>query len=97
MADKAVFVPIGNAGNITAVMNGFLKLRQLGIIQELPRLFGVQSSHADPVFRYYDQPQDSPRFVPVKVRPSVAQAAMIDNCLFSARAASGREVSGPGR
>lgn len=79
VADKAVFVPIGNAGNITAVMNGFLKLRQLGIIQELPRLFGVQSSHADPVFRYYDQPQDSRRFVPVKVRPSVAQAAMIGN------------------
>ncbi len=77
--DKAVFVPIGNAGNITAVISGFLKLKYLGIIPELPRLFGVQSSHADPVFRYYDQPQDSRRFAPVKVRPSVAQAAMIGN------------------
>lgn len=76
---KAIFVPIGNAGNITAIMNGFLKLKKLHIIPELPRLFGVQSSHADPVFRYYNQNKDSRRYEAVTVRPSVAQAAMIGN------------------
>lgn len=79
MQDKCIFVPIGNAGNITAIMNGFLKLYALHIIDELPRIFGVQSSHADPVFRYYDQPENSRQWKPVKVRPSVAQAAMIGN------------------
>jgi threonine synthase len=74
-----VFVPIGNAGNITAVMRGFMKLHRLGIIDSLPRLFGVQSRHADPVYRYYASPEHSRRFEAVTVQPSVAQAAMIGN------------------
>ncbi len=53
MADKAVVVPIGNAGNITAVMNGFLKFHEMGIIDALPKIVGVQSVHANPVFHYY--------------------------------------------
>lgn len=77
---KAVFVPIGNAGNITAIMNGFLKLHSLGIIQRLPRIFGVQSVHADPVFRYYQETEPAKRtYQPVTVQASVAQAAMIGN------------------
>lgn len=79
MRGKAVFVPIGNAGNITAVMGGFLKLMRLGVIDVLPRIFGVQSEHADPVFRYYAQAEGERRYEAVKVRPSVAQAAMIGN------------------
>lgn len=75
-----LFVPVGNAGNITAIMNGFLKLHDLGIITTLPRLFGVQSVHADPVFRYYEEKDPAKRcFEPVAVTPSVAQAAMIGN------------------
>ncbi len=77
---KAVVVPIGNAGNITAVMQGFLRLHDLKIIEDLPRVVGVQSHHADPVFRYYHEPDKAKRvFVPVAVKPSVAQAAMIGN------------------
>lgn len=79
LSGKAIFVPIGNAGNITAIMNGFLKLRKLDIISCLPHLIGVQSSHADPVCSYYEQPADKRHYQPVKVRPSVAQAAMIGN------------------
>ena len=78
-SNLCVFVPIGNAGNITAVMRGFLKLHRLGIIDSLPRLFGVQSHHADPVYRYYAAPKESRRFEAVSVSPSVAQAAMIGN------------------
>lgn len=79
MDGKVVFVPIGNAGNITAIMSGFLKMLQLGIIETLPRIVGVQSEHADPVFRYYAQEGAARRYEAVKVRPSVAQAAMIGN------------------
>lgn len=74
-----VFVPIGNAGNITAIMSGFLKLHRLGIIEQLPRIFGIQSEHADPVYRYYAAPKGERRYAPVTVSPSVAQAAMIGN------------------
>lgn len=79
MRNLCVFVPIGNAGNITAIMSGFLKLHALGIIEQLPRIFGVQSEHADPVFRFYNAPPQSRHWQPVKVQPSVAQAAMIGN------------------
>lgn len=80
MKDKVVIVPIGNAGNISAVMNGFIKFFEAGIIDCLPKIIGVQSEHADPVYRYYLEPDESKRvFVPVNTKPSVAQAAMIGN------------------
>jgi len=80
LKDTAVVVPIGNAGNISAIMNGFLKFHEIGIIQELPKIIGVQSEHADPVYRYYLEPDREKRsFKPVTVKPSVAQAAMIGN------------------
>ena len=79
MTDQCLFVPIGNAGNVTAIMCGLLKMLDLGIITSLPRIFGVQSEHADPVWRYYDAPKSSRHWQPVTVQPSVAQAAMIGN------------------
>jgi threonine synthase len=73
-------VPIGNAGNITAIISGFLKLHRYGLIGILPKIIGVQSIHADPVYQYYFEPNPKKRiFQPVTVRPSVAQAAMIGN------------------
>jgi threonine synthase len=75
-----VVVPIGNAGNITAVIQGFLKLFDLNIVTSLPTIVGVQSEHANPVFLYYLEPRPERRqFRPVDVKPSVAQAAMIGN------------------
>ena len=68
-----VVLPIGNAGNITAVMEGFLDLHHLELIDDLPVVVGVQSHHADPVYRW-DQ---TGNFEPVPVSASVAQAAMI--------------------
>jgi threonine synthase len=80
LENVVVLVPIGNAGNITAVMNGFLKFYEIGIITTLPKIIGVQSEHADPVYRYYLEPDHARRtFVPVTVQSSVAQAAMIGN------------------
>jgi threonine synthase len=80
LTHTALVVPIGNAGNITAVMSGFLKFYDAGIINCLPKIVGVQSNHANPVFRYYLEPDSAKRqFVPVTVKSSVAQAAMIGN------------------
>ncbi len=97
MNGLCIFVPIGNAGNITAIMSGFLKLYDLGIISELPRLFGVQSAHADPVYRYYSA--ENACYAPVKVRASVAQAAMIGNPVSFPRvrflADRYRKIAGP--
>ena len=73
-------LPIGNAGNISAVLAGFLKLYDLGLITSLPKVIGVQSHHADPVFRYYQETDPEKRkWQPVTVQASTAQAAMIGN------------------
>ncbi|MBW2621553.1 MAG: threonine synthase [Deltaproteobacteria bacterium] len=77
--DLSLFVPIGNAGNITAVLGGLLKFERFGIIDGLPKIFGVQSTHANPVFNYYAEPPEKRDFKPVIVQQSVAQAAMIGN------------------
>jgi threonine synthase len=62
------------------VVNGFMKFHAVGIIDELPKIIGVQSEHADPVYQYYLEPDPAKRqFKPVTVQPSVAQAAMIGN------------------
>ena len=75
-----VVLPIGNAGNITAVMSGFLKFYETGIIDALPKIVGVQSEHANPVYRYFlEADEDHRKFIPVTVKSSVAQAAMIGN------------------
>jgi threonine synthase len=80
VSHTVVVLPIGNAGNITAVMSGFLKFHEAGIINALPKIVGVQSEHANPVYRYYLEPDDANRkFRPVAVKSSVAQAAMIGN------------------
>jgi threonine synthase len=80
LAGRVVLVPIGNAGNISAIMSGFMKLKELDIVDELPKVIGVQSRHADPVFRYYQEKDPGKRvWRPVTVRASVAQAAMIGN------------------
>lgn len=73
--DLTVVVPVGNAGNATAILEGFLDLCSLGIADHLPRVLGVQSEHANPVALW----RESGAYHPVTVRPSVAQAAMIGN------------------
>lgn len=72
-SDLVVVVPIGNAGNITRVMEGFIDLHGLDIIPVLPTILGVQSHHADPIARW----RASGTYTPLRVTPSVAQAAMI--------------------
>jgi threonine synthase len=80
VSKMTMVLPIGNAGNITAVMSGFLKFFEAGITDGLPKIIGVQSEHANPVYRYYLEPDRKKRkFTPLAVKPSVAQAAMIGN------------------
>lgn len=45
-----VILPGGNLGNVAAVGNGFLMLRELGLIERLPRLVCAQAEHANPLY-----------------------------------------------
>jgi threonine synthase len=77
LLDKVLIVPVGNAGNITAILSGLLKFHQASVIDGLPKIVAVQSKRANPVFRYFRQPEATRSYSPVTVKPSVAQAAMI--------------------
>jgi threonine synthase len=43
------FLPVGNAGNITAYWKGFKEYRQAGVIAGLPRMCGFQAAGAAPI------------------------------------------------
>jgi threonine synthase len=44
-----VVLPVGNAGNISAVWKGFKELQSWGVTQRLPKLIGVQAAGAAPI------------------------------------------------
>ena len=58
-----MILPMGNAGNISAVWKGFKELRELGLIDGLPRLVGVQAEGASPIARAYREGRNEPLFV----------------------------------
>ncbi len=59
----AVIVPVGNAGNISAIWKGFKELRSLGIINKTPRLIGVQASGAAPLAKAWKEGLRRPQFI----------------------------------
>ena len=50
-APDYLFIPVGNAGNITAYWRGFTEYHQLGHNNKLPRMMGIQAKGADPIVR----------------------------------------------
>jgi threonine synthase len=44
-------LPVGNAGNISAVYKGLLELEALGFIDRLPKMTGIQAAGSSPVVR----------------------------------------------
>ncbi|HEY2384123.1 MAG TPA: threonine synthase [Terriglobia bacterium] len=48
-----VVVPGGNLGNVSAIGSGFLLMRELGMIDRLPRLVCAQAEKANPLYRAY--------------------------------------------
>jgi threonine synthase len=50
-APDALVLPMGNAGNISAIWKGFLEWKRLGKISRLPRMIGVQAEKAAPIAR----------------------------------------------
>ena len=50
-APDVVVLPMGNAGNISALWKGFKEFQLLGRIERLPRMIGVQAEGAAPIVR----------------------------------------------
>ena len=43
------FLPVGNAGNITAIWKGYKQYHEAGLIDSLPRMMGFQAAGAAPI------------------------------------------------
>jgi threonine synthase len=72
-----VVVPGGNLGNVSAIANGFLLLKEMGLVSRTPRLVCAQAAQANPLYRAY---RDGFRtFEPMTARATLATAIQIGN------------------
>ena len=72
-APDAVVLPMGNAGNISAIWKGFLEWKRLGKIKRLPRMIGVQAEKAAPLAKAWlgkseYAPMDNPETLATAIR-----------------------------
>jgi threonine synthase len=72
-----VVIPGGNLGNSTALGKGFLEMRELGMIDRLPRIAVIQSANANPLYRSYQNNFDTLETVPAQA--TLASAIQIGN------------------
>ncbi|MGX7824669.1 threonine synthase [Actinokineospora sp. 24-640] len=59
-------LPVGNAGNITALWQGYQSYAQDGLIESIPRLFGFQAAGAAPIVR--GEPVPNPETIATAIR-----------------------------
>jgi threonine synthase len=69
-----VILPVGNAGNISAIFKGFKELKELGLIDSIPKMTGVQAEGASPIYKAFKErkldiiPEQSPETVATAIR-----------------------------
>lgn len=72
-----IIMPGGNLGNITALGNGFIMMKELGMINKFPRLICAQASKANPLYRSYLT--GFKEYKPVHAQKTLASAIQIGN------------------
>ncbi len=81
-----VIVPGGNLGNVSAIGNGFTLMKDLGIIDRLPRLVCAQAEAANPLYKSYLGGFES--YEPMTPTDTLATAIQIGNPVSIERAIS---------
>jgi threonine synthase len=79
-----VVIPGGNLGNVSALGKGFLMMREIGLIQKLPRIAVAQAEHANPLYRSYLS--GFREFQPMTATRTLASAIQIGNPVSIKRA-----------
>lgn len=65
-APDYLFIPVGNAGNITAYWKGFKEYNTRGLALKTPKMMGFQAEGSAPIVRGY--PIDNPQTVATAIR-----------------------------
>ena len=79
-----VIVPVGNAGNISAIWKGFRELYKLKLIEKLPKMIGVQAEGASPLVKTWSI--KSNKLIPVNKPETCATAIRIGKPINWAKA-----------
>jgi threonine synthase len=74
-APDRIVVPVGNAGNISAIWKGFTEFHELGVVKTLPKMTGIQAAGSAPIAQAIKNGMD--RIVPVAAPETVATAIRI--------------------
>jgi threonine synthase len=72
-----IVIPGGNLGNVSALGQGFLLMKSVGLLDKMPRIVCAQAENANPLYRSYTAGFD--RFEPVSAKPTLASAIQIGN------------------
>jgi len=83
-APDYLFIPVGNAGNITAYWKGFVEYYQAGKARAKPKMMGFQAEGAAPIVRGYA----------IKEPETIATAIRIGNPASWQKAVAARDESG---
>ncbi|PIX27456.1 MAG: threonine synthase, partial [Chloroflexi bacterium CG_4_8_14_3_um_filter_45_15] len=83
-APDYLFIPVGNAGNITAYWKGFVEYRDIGKASHTPKMMGFQAAGAAPIV--LGRPVRNPR--------TIATAIRIGNPASWQKAVAARDESG---
>jgi threonine synthase len=70
-----IIVPVGNAGNISAIWKGFTEFHELDIVKTLPKMTGIQAAGSAPIAHAIKCGSDT--IVPVSAPETVATAIRI--------------------
>lgn len=72
-----LILPVGNAGNISAIYKGFRELKELGLTESVPKMTGIQAEGSNPVFNAVKEGKED--ITPVEKPETVATAIRIGN------------------
>jgi threonine synthase len=89
---ERVILPVGNAGNIVAYRKGFKELKELGFVEKLPKMTGIQAVGANPIAKAFST--KSEKIEPVKNPETIATAIRIGNPVNWKRALNAIRESG---
>ncbi|MDQ7039103.1 MAG: threonine synthase [Aquificota bacterium] len=80
------FIPVGNAGNITAYWRGYREYKKAGKIEKLPKMMGWQAEGAAPIVKGY--PIKNPKTIATAIR--IGNPYSWKNALKAAQESGGR-------
>ena len=83
-APDRVILPVGNAGNISAIYKGYKEFYELGLIERIPMMTGIQASGSAPIVHAFER--GTAEIEPVTEPETIATAIRIGNPINAPKA-----------